>query len=118
MWFGLLGATEIKDAEGGPVPAGGPRTRALLAMLALDAGRVVPVERLIDGLYGQETRGNVANALQAQVSRLRQLLGDTGAVEFTPAGYRLAVSPQEVDVHRFEELAAQGRRALQEGDAP
>ncbi|MEU1737002.1 BTAD domain-containing putative transcriptional regulator [Streptosporangium sp. NPDC020145] len=118
MWFGLLGATEIRDAEGGPVPVGGPRTRALLALLALDAGRVVTVERLIDGLYGQETRGNAANALQAQVSRLRRLLGHAGTVEFTPAGYRLAVSPQKVDVHRFEALAARGRRALEEGDAP
>ncbi|MFF4993419.1 BTAD domain-containing putative transcriptional regulator [Streptosporangium saharense] len=118
MWFGLLGATEIRDAEGGPLPVGGPRTRALLAMLALDAGRVVTVERLIDGLYGHQARGNVANALQAQVSRLRQLLGRAATVEFTPAGYRLAVSPQEVDVHRFETLAARGRRELESGDAP
>ncbi|MEV8636196.1 BTAD domain-containing putative transcriptional regulator [Streptosporangium sp. NPDC051023] len=116
MWVGLLGAMEVRDAVGGPIAVGGPRTRALLAMLALNAGRVVTAERLIGGLYGEEQRGNVANALQAQVSRLRQLLGHAGAVEFHPAGYRLAVSPQDVDVHCFERLAAQGRQALGVGD--
>ncbi|GAA3131218.1 AfsR/SARP family transcriptional regulator [Streptosporangium carneum] len=116
MWVGLLGATEVRDAEGSPVAVGGPRTRALLAMLALDAGRVVTAERLIDGLYGDAPAGNVVNALQAQVSRLRQSLGGAGTVEFHPAGYRLAARPEDVDVHRFERLAARGRRVMAAGD--
>ncbi|GFJ94397.1 BTAD domain-containing putative transcriptional regulator [Phytohabitans rumicis] len=96
---------------------GGPRVRALLALLALDAGRLVPAERLIDGLYGDHPPAGAANALQSQVSRLRQTLGEYARVEFDPAaGYRLAVERDDVDAHRFARLAGEGRRALQAGD--
>ncbi|ACZ89946.1 BTAD domain-containing putative transcriptional regulator [Streptosporangium roseum] len=118
MWVGVLGAMEVRDTAGDPIAVGGTQVRALLAMLAFDAGRVVTAERLIDGLYGEEPPGNAANALQSQVSRLRRLLGRGGAVEFHPAGYRLAVRPEDVDAHRFERLALEGRRALAAGDRP
>lgn len=118
MWVGVLGAMEVRDTAGDPIAVGGTRVRALLAMLAFDAGRVVTAERLIDGLYGEEPPGNAANALQSQVSRLRRLLGRSGAVEFHPAGYRLAMRPEDVDAHRFERLALEGRRALAAGDRP
>ncbi len=117
MRFGVLGATEVRREDGTPVPVGGPRVRTLLALLALEAGRVVPAERLIDGLYGEQPPEGVANALQSQVSRLRGALKDLAPVEFSPAGYRLAVDREDVDVHRFERLAVEGRRALAAGDA-
>ncbi|KZB81649.1 BTAD domain-containing putative transcriptional regulator [Amycolatopsis regifaucium] len=117
MRFGVLGATEVRRADGALVPVGGPRVRTLFALLALEAGRVVPAERLIDGLYGERPPEGVVNALQSQVSRLRGALKDFAPVEFTPAGYRLAVDPTDVDVHRFEQLAAEGRRILAAGDA-
>ncbi|MBT2224761.1 BTAD domain-containing putative transcriptional regulator [Nonomuraea sp. NEAU-A123] len=88
---------------------GGPRLRALLALLLLDAGRIVTGERLIDGLYGEQP--GAVNALQSQVSRLRRGLGSDAPVEFHPAGYRLAVDPAEVDALVFERLAAEGRAA-------
>ncbi|GII64207.1 SARP family transcriptional regulator [Sphaerisporangium krabiense] len=113
MHFGLLGPTEVLR-DGRHVPVGGPMVRALLALLLLDAGRVVGVARLIDGLYGESAPS--ANALQSQVSRLRRILGD-GLVESHPLGYRLAVAPGDVDVHRFTELARQGHEALAAGDA-
>ncbi|QFG20517.1 BTAD domain-containing putative transcriptional regulator [Actinomadura sp. WMMB 499] len=136
MRVGVLGAVEVRrDAgghaargrtaaegasegasEGAVVAVGGPRVRALLAMLALDAGRVVPAERLIDGLYGEEPPRGAANALQSQVSRLRRGLGDAALVEGGPAGYRLAVDPGAVDVHRFGRLAREGRAAAGRGD--
>ncbi|TDC97825.1 BTAD domain-containing putative transcriptional regulator [Actinomadura sp. 7K507] len=115
MRFGVLGPVEV-CADGVAVPVGGPRVRALLAMLLLDAGRVVAHERLIDGLYGDEPPDGAANALQSQVSRLRRGLGDTGLVEGHPAGYRIAVDPDDVDVHRFGLLAAGGREALAAGE--
>ncbi|MBA9002887.1 ATP-binding protein [Thermomonospora cellulosilytica] len=115
MWFGILGATEARLDDGAQVAVGGPRVRALLALLLLDPGRVVPVERLIDGLYGQDPPAGAANALQSQVSRLRRGLRG-GLVEFHPAGYRLAVDPDDVDVHRFGRLAREGRRALDAAD--
>ncbi|MFB4295525.1 BTAD domain-containing putative transcriptional regulator [Actinomadura sp. NTSP31] len=115
MLFGVLGPVEARG-DAGAVPVGGPRVRALLAMLALDAGRVVTGERLIDGLYGEDPPAGAANALQSQVSRLRRGLGDAGLVEGHPAGYRLLAERDQVDAHRFEALARDGRRALAAGD--
>ncbi|MFC4063996.1 BTAD domain-containing putative transcriptional regulator [Actinoplanes subglobosus] len=112
MRFGILGPVRAEQADGTPIPLGGPRLRALLAMLLLDAGRPVPIDRLIDGLYGDEPPAGVANALQSQVSRLRQSL----PVELGPAGYRLAAARDDVDAHRFAALAADGHRALASGE--
>ncbi|MBQ0981181.1 winged helix-turn-helix domain-containing protein [Micromonospora sp. M61] len=119
MRFRILGPTQVVLADGREVPVGGPRLRALLALLLLDAGRVVSAERLIDGLYGEHPPRGAANALQSQVSRLRQALpAGHDPVEFHPAGYRLAVDPDDVDAYRFERLAEAGRRALADGDWP
>ncbi len=111
--FAILGPVEARRPDGTVVALGGPQLRGLLALLALDAGRVVSAERLIDGLHGDHPPEGAAEALQSQVSRLRRRLRDGGApdglVEFTPAGYRLAVDPQDVDVHRFERLTAEAR---------
>lgn len=127
MRFGLLGPTLVLDDNGATVAVGGPRPRALLARLALDAGQVVGTDRLIDDLYGEQPPKDAANALQAQVSRLRRKLG-AGLVELRPAGYRLAVDPDQVDVHRFTRLTREGRfaealrlwrgRALADVEAP
>ncbi|MCG5448345.1 BTAD domain-containing putative transcriptional regulator [Micromonospora hortensis] len=119
MRFRILGPTQVVLADGREVPVGGPRLRALLALLLLDAGRVVSPERLIDGLYGEHPPRGAANALQSQVSRLRQALpAGHDPVEFHPSGYRLAVDPDDVDAYRFERLAGVGRRALVDGDWP
>ncbi|SED18972.1 BTAD domain-containing putative transcriptional regulator [Streptomyces sp. TLI_105] len=119
MIFRLLGPLATTDATGTPAPAtGGPKVRALLARLLLDAGRTVPVERLVDGLYGDEPPAGAQGALQAQVSRLRRALPPGVTVEFSPAGYRLAVGDPatDVDVLRFEALAREGTRARAAGD--
>jgi predicted ATPase/DNA-binding SARP family transcriptional activator len=112
MRFGILGPVRAERPDGTQVPLGGPRLRALLAMLLLDAGRPIPIDRLIDGLYGDEPPAGAGNALQSQVSRLRQSL----PVDLEPAGYRLAIPRGEVDAHRFAALAADGRRALASGE--
>nr|WP_189179211.1 BTAD domain-containing putative transcriptional regulator [Microbispora rosea] len=114
MRFGILGPTQARPDGERPVPVGGPGLRALLGLLLLNAGKVVTTDRLIDGLYGARPPDGATNALQAQVSRLRRHLGDLVVRE--PAGYRLAVDPDEVDAPRFERLAAEGRRALDAGD--
>ncbi|WP_067480906.1 ATP-binding protein [Actinomadura hibisca] len=115
MQFGILGPVEAR-VQGESRAVGGPRVRALLALLLLDAGRLVTSERLIDGLYGEEVPEGAANALQSQVSRLRRGLGGAGFVEGHPAGYRLVVERDDVDVHRFERLAREGRQALGGGE--
>lgn len=108
--FGILGVTRVLDGDGAEVALGGPRRRALLALLMLDAGRVVSTERLVDGLYGTEPPAGVGNAVQSQVSRLRQVL--PVPLEGHPAGYRLVVDPEQVDAHRFARLGTAGREAL------
>ncbi|MEE1760195.1 AfsR/SARP family transcriptional regulator [Streptomyces sp. SP18BB07] len=118
MRFGILGPLEIRTGDGTPLDPGGPRPRALLTLLLLDAGRSVSVERLTDGLYGAEPPAGAANALQSQISRLRRRLGPHTEIEATPAGYRLALAPDAVDAHRFERLAHEGRTALTTGDHP
>ncbi|GAA0964355.1 BTAD domain-containing putative transcriptional regulator [Acrocarpospora macrocephala] len=115
MRFGVLGPTEVRRDSGEIVAVVGPRLRILLGMLVLDAGRVVTTDHLIDGLYGEEPPAGAANALQAQVSRLRQLL-DAPVIVRHPAGYQLDVDPESVDARRFERLAAAGRAALATGN--
>ncbi|MFI5583581.1 BTAD domain-containing putative transcriptional regulator [Amycolatopsis sp. NPDC051758] len=116
MRFGVLGAVTAWGPDGTQVAVGGPRSRTLLALLALEAGRFVPAERLIDGMYGEHPPDGAANALQSQVSRLRTALKELAPVEFTAAGYRLVVEPDEVDVHAFERLIREGRALLKNGE--
>jgi len=120
LGIGLLGPLQVRDETGRPVHVGGRQLRVLLTLLALNAGRVVPVASLAGELWPDDPPGNPGNALQTLVSRLRAELRQAGAgevIESHPAGYRLAVPPEAVDVMAFEELAAQGRRALADGDA-
>ncbi|MEV1170595.1 BTAD domain-containing putative transcriptional regulator, partial [Nonomuraea sp. NPDC049784] len=117
MQFGILGPLLVRSTDGGPLAIGGPRPRALLALLLLDAGRMVSVERLIDGQYGDRPPAEAANAIQAQISRLRRSL-PAGLIEFHGAGYQLVVSPDDVDAHRFERLSREGRKMLAAGRFP
>ena len=118
--IGLLGPLQVRDETGRPVHVGGRQLRVLLTLLALNAGRVVPAATLAGELWPDDPPGNPGNALQTLVSRLRAELRQAGAgdaIESHPAGYRLAVPPDAVDVTVFEALAARGRRALVGGDA-
>ena len=117
---GLLGPLQVRDGTGRPVHVGGRQLRVLLTLLALNAGRVVPAGSLAGQIWPGDPPGNPGNALQTLVSRLRAGLRQAGiddVIESHPAGYRLAVPPDAIDVMAFEALAAQGRRALADGDA-
>ncbi|MER6025499.1 BTAD domain-containing putative transcriptional regulator [Streptomyces sp. NPDC001851] len=116
MRFGILGPLDIRTDDGTPIDPGGPRPRALLTLLLLDAGRAVATERLTDGLYGAAPPAGAAGALQSQISRLRRRLGPHAEVEATPGGYRITAPADSVDAHRFERLAREGREALAAGD--
>ncbi|MDP9844027.1 putative ATPase/DNA-binding SARP family transcriptional activator [Streptosporangium lutulentum] len=104
----------VRSPAGEAIAVGGPRPRALLVMLLLNAGRVVGMEQLIDGQYGDAPPAGAVNAVQAQVSRLRRNLPPE-LIEFHASGYRLAIDPGDVDVHRFERLAREGRRLISAG---
>ena len=97
------------------------RQGALLAALALSAGRSVSADRLADVVWGVEPPNEVASALQKRVSRLRGVVdrdrrGDV-LVQLGD-GYSLNVDDTQVDVRRFERAAAAGRRQLSDGDYP
>lgn len=101
--------------DGAGIDIGGPRLKTLLALLALRAGSVVQTSELIDGLWGDDVPAGVANALQSLVSRLRAQLAPDAAVEARDGGYALTVDPDQVDAHRFQRLADEGREALEAG---
>ena len=112
---GILGALQV-ERDGRPVEVAGGRLRALLARLALDAGRPVPVGALVDAVWDNELPADEQHALQSLISRLRRSLGDGDVIAPAPGGYLLAVEPEAVDAHRFERLAAAGAAALRAGD--
>ncbi|MBX6386763.1 MAG: winged helix-turn-helix domain-containing protein [Microbispora sp.] len=114
MSFAVLGPLDVRR-DGRPVEVGGRRLRALLTLLLLDAGRAVSTEALVAGVWDDRPPGGVGNALQALVSRLRAALG-RDLVIGGPSGYRLAVSPDQVDLHRFARLTREGAGALAAGD--
>ncbi|MFG2789383.1 ATP-binding protein [Streptomyces sp. NPDC048419] len=116
MRFGILGPLDVRTDDGSPLDPGGPRPRALLSLLLLDAGHPVSTQRLTDGLYGAEPPAGAANALQSQISRLRGRLAPHTDIEAVAAGYRLAAPPDSVDAHRFEHLSQEGRAASAAGD--
>ena len=117
----MLGTLQVHDGHGRAVRVGGQRVRALLILLALDAGRVVPAHALIERLWPGDRPADAANALQSLVSRLRAALRQAAArdsvIESSAAGYRLAVTPESVDAVAFETAARAGSRALAAGDA-
>ncbi|MFI7422464.1 AfsR/SARP family transcriptional regulator [Nonomuraea sp. NPDC049684] len=113
---GVLGPLTLATA-GGPAQVGGARLRALLARLALDAGRAVRPETLAEALWDDAPPQAPVHALQSLVSRLRRVLGHPGLLTSGPAGYRLAVEPDAVDAVRFERLVRQGRAAARDRPA-
>jgi predicted ATPase/DNA-binding SARP family transcriptional activator len=110
--FRLLGPLEVAR-DGRALAIGGARQRALLALLLLHANELVPRERLIDGLWGEEPPETAPNALQVAVHALRKLLGRERIVT-RGQGYLLRVEPGELDLERFERLV---ERARAEGPA-
>jgi predicted ATPase/DNA-binding SARP family transcriptional activator len=110
----LLGPFEFEDDSGQLVALTGGKQRALLALLAVNATHPVSVSRLIDDLWGEAALADVGNALQNQVSRLRKTIG-RGRLQSRGTSYVLELSPEDVDVVRFEQLAREGRAQLRLG---
>jgi DNA-binding SARP family transcriptional activator len=105
--FRILGPLEVVD-EHGPLQLGGQKQRAVLALLVLEANRVVSVDRLIDALWGEHAPRTAMTSLQNFVSQLRKLLG-AEVLETRMPGYRLRVAPGELDVDRFRQLCEEAR---------
>ena len=114
MRFALLGALEVWSDAGTSIRIGAPMRRALIAALALEAGRPVSADRLIDELWGGEPPPAATESLHAQVSRLRRELGPE-RVQTLPTGYALRATDEEIDVRLFEAHLARAR-TLQRAD--
>ncbi len=118
---GLLGPVEVISAGGGLVGVAQPMLRKVVAMLAVMAGRVVPDEALVDGLWGEEWSREREQNLHTHVYALRQLLaaaepGARSRVVRSGGGYRLVLADDEVDAGLFQLLAARGRQAARAGE--
>ena len=112
MEFRLLGPLEVEDG-GRRIALGGPRPRALLAILLLHRGETVPSEQLIELLYDGLPPEKATKSVHAHVSRLRKALGErlrTGG-----GGYAIDALPGELDLDRFETLVEHGRSASRTG---
>jgi YVTN family beta-propeller protein len=119
--FGVLGPLEVSRA-GRSVPLGGPRQRAVLALLLLAANRVVSMDRLAEEVWAGQPPEGWATTLQTYVFHLRRALepdrarGTAAAVLVTrDRGYLLQVDRAHVDSAVFEEGVRAGRAALDAG---
>lgn len=115
MEFQILGAMRVLDEDGAEVRVPAGRERALLALLLVERGRVVPVDRIVDALWGATPPDTAAKAVQGYVSHLRRLV--PGAIVTRSPGYALEAPDGAVDAARFARLAADGRRRLDDDDA-
>jgi predicted ATPase/DNA-binding SARP family transcriptional activator len=104
----ILGPLQVHDDDGAAIAVAGARLRGLIARLALAGGQPVSTGALAEAVWDGVPPADAANALQTLVSRARKVLGGAAAVEQSPAGYRLAVEPDDVDAVRFERLVAEG----------
>ncbi|MEU0792293.1 BTAD domain-containing putative transcriptional regulator [Amycolatopsis sp. NPDC005961] len=113
--FQLLGPVQLFDGDVA-VPIGGPGVRGLLALLALKPGKVVGLDEIIDALWGHDPPATARTIVHGNVSHLRRILRDIDgpSIVTTPPGYRLAVEPDRVDVHRARGLLDRASEATPE----
>src|SRR4051795_13321556 len=106
--FHILGPLEVR-AAGAPVRLGGPRQRAVLAILLAHANEVVPAERLIDDVWDAPPE-TAANVVQSYVSQLRRTLG-RDVIATRGRDYAIQLPDGALDLHRFERLPARAPAA-------
>jgi predicted ATPase/DNA-binding SARP family transcriptional activator len=115
--FRILGPLElVVDGQVRSLPAGAER--AVLELLLLNAGRIVPAGTLVDALWGENLPRNASNALQLRISRLRKVLADAGLpgalVTTRRPGYLADIDPDDVDANRFLRLVQRARRRAEQ----
>jgi peptide/nickel transport system substrate-binding protein len=114
MEFRVFGPLEVRDGVR-ELALGAGKQRALLAVLLVHTGEVVPADRLIDALWGESPPASAPNSVHVYVSQLRRVLGD-GRLVTRGRGYALELASGELDAERFERLLEDGRARLRDGD--
>jgi basic membrane lipoprotein Med (substrate-binding protein (PBP1-ABC) superfamily)/DNA-binding SARP family transcriptional activator len=118
MLFRILGPMEVSAGEA-VAALGPPKQRALLAVLLLHLGEIVPIDQLIDLLWGERPPRTAAHSVQIYVSELRKALEPVGGeslIVTRQPGYQLLANPEEVDASRFEQLVHAGSQLITTGD--
>ncbi len=118
MQIRLLGPLELVT-DRGPVELSSPRSRAVLAALALQANLVTPVERLIDAVWDEDPPATARAQIRICVSDLRRSFRDAGigaSIETRPSGYLLEIRGRALDVAEFERLVAVAKRQARSDD--
>jgi YVTN family beta-propeller protein len=117
MEFRLLGPLEVV-ANDGAADVGTGKRRALLTYLLINANEVVPVERLIDELWGERPPATASKSVHVYVSQLRKALHANGDLLVTRgSGYVLALRDDDhLDVQQFERMLAEAQHALEDSD--
>jgi len=117
--FGVLGPIEARLA-GEPADTGHARQRAVLAVLLLNTGRAVPLDVLIDRVWGENPPRSARNLAYGYVGRLRTLVTSAQDPAVTLCrrhdGYLLQAEPDQVDVHRFRRLVAEAAATATDDD--
>lgn len=111
--FRVLGLLAVHGSEPRLVTA--RRQQVVLAMLLLNGNRVVPLESLLDALWGSTPPATARSQVQTCVSALRRLLVHAGLgerIRVRGLGYVLELGPTELDLRVFEDLVVRGRSAL------
>ena len=118
----ILGRLDACDGDA-EIDLGGRRQRAVLAVLVLARGEIVPAERIADCLWGADLPGNVSGAVQSYVSHLRRRLQPDGAprsrraiIASAGSGYAVRLPPDAVDAWWFERLVRDAGTASTAGE--
>ncbi|MFE2753785.1 BTAD domain-containing putative transcriptional regulator [Actinosynnema sp. NPDC059335] len=111
--FGVLGPLQVL-ADGRQLVIGRKGMRGLLAMLVLEANRVVPIDEIVDSLWGDDPPATARTIVHGYVSRLRRMLEEadpagSARILTTPPGYQLSVDPWRLDFHRARQLVSSAR---------
>jgi DNA-binding SARP family transcriptional activator len=118
----VLGPLEV-FRDGVALDLGAPRQRALLVALVLRANQLVPIERLLDDLWGEDPPARARHSIHVYVANLRKLLeSDAGyrapsVLVTRPGGYMIVLAPANLDVALFEQRVAEGREHAARGEA-
>ena len=113
MHFRVLGPLQVVEEDGRSLVLGGPKQRAVLALLLMEANRPVSKDRLIDAMWGEHPPVSASETLDTYISRLRRILGPDRLAR-RPAGYELRVDAGELDLTTFDELVSEAEQLLPE----